>query len=301
MRPLDIVLLALVQLIWGGNFALQKGALEAFSPILLVGLAYLVIAVVLTPFTRRTHTPQWKLGVIAFFACTAQTSITFYGFDHCPVGLGTLLMQLQAPFGIMVAWLLGRGRPDLRNAVGILIALGGAAMVLGVPDIEGETWGWTLIVAGSCLWAACQAFLPMVTRDDGLRLYAGLCRHAAPQVLIAAWLLEDGHWAAMQAAPLSAWGQMLFGALAASAFCYAVWYKLLMRVSADRILPFLLLQPVAGVAAGWLLLGEALSPGLVIGGLVVIAGLAIILWPRKPAVARMTAASLQPAAAPPEV
>jgi drug/metabolite transporter (DMT)-like permease len=54
-----------------------------------------------------------------------------------------------------------------------------------------------------------------------------------------------------------------------------------MRVPADKILPFLLLMPAAGVLAGWLLLGETLSFGLLIGGAIIIAGLAIILWPRR--------------------
>jgi hypothetical protein len=44
--------------------------------------------------------------------------MTFYGLAHCPVSLGTLLMQMQVPFGIAVAWALGRGKPDLRNVAG---------------------------------------------------------------------------------------------------------------------------------------------------------------------------------------
>ena len=54
-----------------------------------------------------------------------------------------------------------------------------------------------------------------------------------------------------------------------------------MRVPADKILPFLLLMPATGVLAGWLMLGEALSAGLLAGGAIIIVGLAIILWPRK--------------------
>ena len=89
---------------------------------------------------------------------------------------------------------------------------------------------------------------------------------------------------------------MLFGALVAAALCFSLWYKLLMRVPADKILPFLLLMPATGVLAGWLLLGEALSTGLLAGGAIIIAGLAIILWPRK-----ADTPLLAEAVAPPEV
>lgn len=281
MRPLDILLLVLVQIIWGANYAVQKDAIAAFPPLLLVGMAYAIIALILTPFTRRTHSPQRKLALLSLATCTLPTGLTFFGLAHCPVSLGTLLMQMQVPFGIAVAWLLGRGKPDARNIAGILVALAGAAIVIGMPDVAGETWGWTLVVIGSCLWAACQAILPVATRDQGLRLYAGLSRHAAPQVLLASMLFEAGQWEAIGSAPPLAWAEMLFGATVASVLCYAIWYRLLMRVPADRILPFLLLMPAAGVLAAWLLLGEALSAGLLAGGAIIIAGLAIILWPRK--------------------
>jgi O-acetylserine/cysteine efflux transporter len=300
MRPLDILLLALVQLIWGANYAVQKDAIAAFPPLLLVGIGYAIIALTLTPFTRRTHSPQWKLALLAFFSCTLPTGMTFFGLAHCPVSLGTLLMQMQVPFGIAVAWMLGRGKPDARNIAGIVVALAGAAIVIGVPSFAGETWGWGFVVIGSCIWSACQAILPMVTRDDGLRLYAGLSRHATPQMLIASVVVETGQWDAIRSASLLAWGEVLFGALIAAALCFSLWYKLLMRVPTDRILPFLLLMPAAGVLAGWLLLGEALSFGLLVGGAIIIAGLAIILWPRRSETHPMPTTAT-PAPVPPEV
>jgi len=298
MRPLDILLLALVQLIWGANYAIQKDAIAAFPPLLLVGIAYAIIAIALTPFTRRTHSPQWKLALLAFASCTLPTGMTFFGLAHCPVSLGTLLMQMQVPFGIAVAWALGRGKPDKRNIVGMVLALAGAAIVIGVPSFEGEVWGWVFVVIGSCIWASCQAILPMVTRDEGLRLYAGLSRHATPQVLVASVIFESGQWGAIKGASLLAWSEVLFGALIAAALCFSLWYKLLMRVPADKILPFLLLMPAAGVLAGWLMLGEALSVGLLVGGGIIIAGLAIILWPRR---TEAPSIALAEASVPPEI
>lgn len=298
MRPLDIVLLVLVQIVWGANYAIQKDAIAALPPLLLVAIGYLIISVALTPFTRRTHSPQWKLALLAFFSCTLPTGMTFFGLAHCPVSLGTLLMQMQVPFGIAVAWAMGRGKPDLRNIAGIAVALIGAAIVIGVPSFAGEVWGWVFVVSGSCIWTSCQAVLPLVTRDEGIRLYAGLARHATPQVLLASLLFETGQWDAIKSAPPLAWGEVLFGALIAAALCFSLWYKLIMRVPADRILPFLLLMPPTGVLAGWLLLGEALSAGLLLGGAIIIAGLAVILWPRR---AEAPPLAMAEAAVPPEV
>jgi O-acetylserine/cysteine efflux transporter len=98
------------------------------------------------------------------------------------------------------------------------------------------------------------------------------------------------------ASPL-AWGEVLFGALVAATLCFSLWYKLLMRVRAeDPALP----AADAGVLAGWLLLGEALSAGLLAGGAIIIGGLAIILWPRKGDALAMAIAQAE-AVDPPEV
>ena len=111
--------------------------------------------------------------------------------------------------------------PDMREAI-----------VIGVPSFEGETWGWSFIIIGSCVWAASQAALPILMRDEGLRLYAGLSRHATPQVLIASAIFETGQLDAIRSAPPLAWAELLFGALIAAALCFSLWYKLLMRVPA---------------------------------------------------------------------
>jgi len=300
MRLLDILLLTLVQLIWGGNYALQKDAIAAFPPILLVALAYVVIGLTLSLFTRQTHTSQRKLALLAFLSCTLPTSLTFYGVAHAPVTLGSLLMQLQVPFGVVVAWCLGRGQPNSRSIAGIAVTLAGAAVVIGVPNFGGEVWGGVFIVAGTCIWAASQAVLPLVTRDEGLRLYAGLSRHATPQVIIVSLIFESNQLDSIRNAPALAWGELLFGALIAASLCFSIWYKVLMRVPADRILPFLLLQPAAAVLGGWLWLGEPLSAGLLAGGAIIVAGLSIILWPGKPGASAMPVARVE-AAVPPEI
>lgn len=50
-------------------------------------------------------------------------------------------------------------------------------------------------------------------------------------------------------------------------------------------MPFMLLVPVFGVLAGAIVLGEPLSPGLVVGGLVTILGVGTIILRRPGLVA----------------
>ena len=64
-----------------------------------------------------------------------------------------------------------------------------------------------------------------------------------------------------------------------------LWNSLLLRNEVGRVAPYLLLLPVFSVLGGIVFLGEALDTGRMIGGAVVLAGVALItLEGRRPKV-----------------
>jgi O-acetylserine/cysteine efflux transporter len=70
---------------------------------------------------------------------------------------------------------------------------------------------------------------------------------------------------------------------------YALWYRLLMRYRVDEVMPFSVLMPVVGVILSLVELGEPVTMGLIIGGAILTAGLAVIAiggrWRRRQAAA----------------
>ncbi len=62
---------------------------------------------------------------------------------------------------------------------------------------------------------------------------------------------------------------------------YMLWYKLLVRNRIDQLLPFTLLMPAMGVATGVVVLGESLPASLLVGGAIILLGLAVIVWPSR--------------------
>jgi O-acetylserine/cysteine efflux transporter len=65
--------------------------------------------------------------------------------------------------------------------------------------------------------------------------------------------------------------------LVMTAVGYAMWYRLLGFYDVTQVMPFLLLIPVAGVVGGVVVLGESLTAALVLGGAIVIVGVACIV------------------------
>ena len=62
-----------------------------------------------------------------------------------------------------------------------------------------------------------------------------------------------------------------------TALGYGIWYHLLKKYDVNQVVPFLLLLPVTSIVGAVLFLGERPSIRILIGGAVVITGVAIIV------------------------
>ena len=69
---------------------------------------------------------------------------------------------------------------------------------------------------------------------------------------------------------------MLFQVLAVTFFSFLVWFWLIRNYPATRLASFTLLTPVFGLLLGALLLGEPITPRLVVALLAVAAGIVLV-------------------------
>ena len=277
----DVGLAVLVQVIWGVGFTLTKPTMAAFPPLLFVTLVYIVIALVLSPVAGHSRTPFGWMMLIAVLGGSGQSCLLTFGLNILPATTSNLLLQLTVPFAILMSWCVGIDRPSLRNGLGSVVALAGVAIVIGAPGAENPWAGVIAIAFGALSWAAAQVLIRLHCKDSGAAFYAAMARHAWPQALIASLVLEQDQLGWLARATPQDWGALIAIALFGFAGGYMLWYKLLVRTRIDQLLPFTLLMPPVGVAAGALVLGETLRASLLAGGAVILAGLAVIVWPSR--------------------
>ncbi len=281
MPARHIALAVLIQVLWGPIFTLCKPAMDWFPPLMLVAMIYLTIALLFTPLMPRSRTPRLTLCLLALFGCTIQTSMVFYALKLLPASTAILAMQLQLPIAVIASWFMGRDKPNLKNALGAAICLVGVAIVVGRPAATDAYIGLGAMVLGVISWSVVQAVIPVVARDQGMALYTGMARYAAPQLVLVTLLLDSGHLAVIQTVPAWAWLAAFGIAMGGFALPYSIWYWLLMRHRVDELTPFLLLMPVFGVATAAWQLGEPLPASLLLGGAVIVAGLGVIVFRRR--------------------
>ena len=99
---------------------------------------------------------------------------------------------------------------------------------------------------------------------------------ATPQLFLMSFLFEKNQVDLVLNANISVWLAVLYLGLIMTALGYYFWYTLIRTYQVEKVAPFLLLLPVFSLAGGVIFLGEELSFMKVIGGFVVILGVAFV-------------------------
>ena len=276
MKPLDTLSAISVAIIWGMGFVIAKAAMEHFSPILLMALRFTLTALCMIWFFRPDPKLFNKLFWIAFVSAAIQYSLTFTGVSGIDASTAALLIQLEVPFAILLAAVVLGDKLTIRQGVGVSLAFCGAILIVGEPKLANNMRYVLMVIGGGFAWSLGQIMIKMMGVSGGFSLISSVAVFAAPQLFIASYLLEDNQIDQITTASPAAWAAVVYLGLVMTALGYAMWYRLLGLYDVNMVMPFLLLLPVASVVGGYLFLDEILTTKIAIGGLLALAGVAII-------------------------
>jgi len=189
-----------------------------------------------------------------------------------------LLVQSEVIFGVIIAAILLGERPSLRQVLGIVAGLGGVAVILDAPALEGQWIGVMLVLSGALIWAFGQVLIRRIDGAlSGFQLTAWIGVMAGPQMLLASLLIDGDPLPAIKAAPIEAWMTVVYLGVVMTALGYSAWYYVLGRYPVPMVMPVLLLLPVAAIFGAVTMLGEVPDPTVLAGGLVVIFGVGAVI------------------------
>lgn len=206
-----------------------------------------------------------------------QSVFIFNGIARVDETAATLVVQSQVPFAVFGAWAIAGQPLNWQRLSGSFVALFGIALIVGMPSLGKQSVGLQLIVVGTLSWGIGQGIIAAGARDTGAKFMGALAAVAAPQLPILSALTETGQWHALFQAQLRDWGAVAVLAFGGFVAAYSIWYGLLRRYNVDQVAPFILLMPVAGVCSAIFILGERLTWPIVVGGAIIIAGVAIVV------------------------
>ena len=133
-----------------------------------------------------------------------------------------------------------------------------------------------VMTASSGFYAITMIMVRQLEDVPPLTITAWVSLVSTPVLLTISLLFEQDHAQVMQTASWSAWMALVYTIVFGSIISHTGMYFLLQRYPINRIVPFNLLSPVFAVIGGIWFLDDKLSSGLIVGGAMVLAGVAWI-------------------------
>ncbi len=283
MKPLDLLVVIAVPMIWGAGFTVAKGTFDQFPPIFLMGMRFSIAALILIWFVRPMWDRAGRLFLAAMVGGMFAYSLQFTGLNGMDASTAVLIVQLEVVFVSLFAGIFFRDRLAWQQWVAMAFAILGVALIAGEPRIQDNPIPFLLVIVGGIIWAGGQILIKSIGQVGGLRLIAWFSAFAGPQLMIASLVVEDGQWNAVQTASWQGWVAVAYLSLVMTATGYALWFRLVGIYRMNQVIPFILLVPVTSIIGSVIFLGEHLTPYVLIGGAIVLASVGFIhLWKAKP-------------------
>ncbi|MBL8658583.1 MAG: EamA family transporter [Rhodospirillales bacterium] len=282
MSLVDLAAAMLVVVIWAFNFIAAKVGLDEFPALLMLGLRFVVVALLLAPFLRPPHRRWALVAMVAVVLGGLHFGLLFKGMEGVNAGPAAIAIQLTVPFSALLAWIVYGERMGRWQLAGMAIAFAGIYILAGDATERPDPGSFLIVVIGAFFWAVANVLIKRLGRINPFVLNAWIALIAAPLLFGASAVLESGQIAAVASAGWRGWGAVVYMGVGASIIAYGLWYYLIGKYALNRIVPLTLLSPVLAVALAIVILDEPFTVRIVAGGLITIFGVAMIQF-LKPA------------------
>jgi len=279
MKIQDIFIALLVPIILGFGFVIAKPAMEYFPTYLLMGMRFSIPALILVwwfPLPKGLYFDLFKVSLIG---STLQYGLTYTGLNIIDASSAVLLVQLEVPFGIIIAFFLLKEIPTIKNIVGLVIAFIGVFILTGAPNLEGKYIGVLLVLAGAFTWALGAVLAkPLSKKIGAFALMTWLCVFSGPMLLFVSIILNGNPIPYFLSANLNSWLTVIFLGFIMQPIGYAAWYYVLRKYPVNKVMPVLMFLPITGLITAIFLLGENPPKQIFLGGAIIVFGVGMILF-----------------------
>ena len=282
MKIQDIFIALLVPIVLGFGFVIAKPAMQYFPPYLLMGLRFTIPALILVWWFPLPKGLYFNLFKVSLIGSTLQYGLTYTGLNIIDASSAVLLVMLEVPFGIIIAFFLLKEIPTVKNIIGLIIAFIGVFILTGAPNLEGKYIGVLLVLSGAFTWSLGAVMAKSLSKKIGaFALMTWLCVFSGPMLLLVSLFFDGNPISYFISANFYSWLTVIFLGFFLQPIGYASWYYVLKKYPVNKVMPVLLVLPLTGLITSIFLLGESPPNQVFFGGTVIVLGVGIILFTKK--------------------
>ena len=286
--------LSTVYVVWGSTYLAIRIVVDAdLPPLLAMGARFLaagaLLAVVVAArrggsslrVTRREAAGAAAVGVLLLLGGNGLVAVAE---QTVPSGLAALLVATTPLWLVLLR--VGTGqRPHRATWAGVVLGfLGVAVLALRGGGISGvETWGVLVVVVATLSWAlgsfgSGRLGLPA---DPFVATVWEMLLGGVALVLVGSLA---GEWSRLEpgAVETSGWVALAYLVVIGSMVAYTAYVWLLANAPISLVSTYAYVNPVVAVLLGWLVLAEPVTSVVLGGGVLVVAGVALVVSAERP-------------------
>jgi drug/metabolite transporter (DMT)-like permease len=272
---------------WGVNQVIAKAALIDVGPIAQGGARSAMGAVCVIGIIALTGRRIFRIdgteaaGALAGLLFAVEFIALYESLRWTTAARATVFMS-TAPFFVALGAIFVLKDERLRPIqwAGLALAFMGVAVGLIGRTPGGGPIGDALALLAAALWGATTIVIKAtpLRRADPLKVL--LYQIGASALIAPAAMAVFGEPVPTRLSALTI-GLLLWQGVVVVGLSYALWFWLLTRYPAPQLSAFTFVSPLVGVFGGWLVFGEAVTPAFTVAIALVVAGVALVNWPRR--------------------
>ncbi|MDR1068348.1 MAG: DMT family transporter [Clostridiales Family XIII bacterium] len=285
-KRVTYVLMVILVFLWGLDFIAAKAAVDVTAPITLIFLKYFPAAIILVviKLIRDRVFHLRKKDVLYFVACAIFGDVLYYAseysaFTYLPVSIVSLVLAFVPAISIVTEIFVYKRLPSVKIVLGIVVSAIGVGLIVGADYREllsGKLAGYLFIFAALISWNIYN-FITERLSDNYDPVELSMYQIIGAVIFSAPYALTHMPAAAdmMSVKFILA---ISFLAIVSGVIGFIVYVNSVAVIGVTPSALFSNMMPVTTTFFGWLMLGERITALQLVGGAVVIAAGAAVIY-----------------------
>ena len=282
------VSLGIIYFVWASTYVGTAFVVEEVDPYTGSGFRFMTAGILIILFVIITKGPRaLKINkkqvinamFIGFILIGLASPLLGVSAQHISSGLIALLVAMTPIFIAILRFIFG-DIPSLKTIIGIVVGFGGVIIVLVIPTVENNLFIIICLIS-NVIWAIGSFWSQRIELPESplttaaiQTFFGGICA-----ILIGILRGEDTS-TFFNASESETWIAFLYisvmGAIAYSAYAF-----LLVNTPISLVATHAFVNPIIALFLGNLLRNEKISTSIIISGIVVVFGIALVIWGEK--------------------
>ncbi len=277
----NIILLVFVILTWGYSWVLMKIGLGYAEPLTFATWRCAIGAVALIVYMKYRGIKWPRIGqwpdfiMVGLFQTTLMFGFMLFGMKRVTAGKTSVLLYTMPIWTILLVHFYLKEKLNTHKWIGVISGSSGILAILGWDVIAHQNLhiltGELFIIIGAISWAVANIWVKKHMAGGDVYMVSTLQLTFGTLGLLLIAIPTQGvfnvEWTAYSIYIL------LFTGLIASAVDFTIWFYLIKKLDIGITTFSSMLVPVFGLLFDWMILGNRPDAGIIIGGILILAGI----------------------------